>query len=177
MSKAYVPCIGLQRAHRPAQYQLQFLDAELLGEKALLSDHVVSNVDWRECASLGGRWRVAGRGRGREAEVSGQDDEILARIERATFADPCLESFGCAAQEIWEENGIVFCGIQAAVCLVCQLSVRQGDSRCQLEVAQSEDFHGVYASCNRGRGTTSGSPLLSSVPLQNLLPRNWESYR
>src|SRR5579859_767906 len=104
-------------------------------------------MDCRECASLKRRWRVAGRGRGREAEVSGQDDEVPIRIERATLADPGFESFGCAAQKIWEKNDIVFPGVQIAMRLVCQLSVRKRNSCCQLEVAQLEDFHVVYVSC------------------------------
>jgi hypothetical protein len=60
---AYGPFIGLLRAHRPSQDELEPLDPVALGEEPMLRPHVVTDGDVRKRTSVKGQRGVAGRGR------------------------------------------------------------------------------------------------------------------
>ena len=84
------PLVGLLGAHRPADDQLQLLDAEVLAQQPFLRHHVVADphlagtATWRARRSAVGVVRRDGQP---VADLVDRDDEVPLRVQRVLRAD------------------------------------------------------------------------------------------
>ena len=134
------PMEGLQRTHRPADNQLQFLDAEFLGHQLVLGADIVVGRYLREARLVVGLRRVAWRRRQPVAEHVRDDDEIFSRVERHALADQPFIVDVLAGIPGREDDDIVLLGVQLAEGFVGKFGVAQRRPALQDKIAQRIDF-------------------------------------
>ena len=134
------PVKGLLRPHRKTVDELDPLDAEHLGQQALLHPHIVGHREMRVAPAVEGRRRVARRGGQPVAELVDDDDEIFGWIERPARRDQPFEVVMLRAVGGGVDDDVGFRGVERAVRLIGELGVAVGQPGLQHDIAGLEDL-------------------------------------